>query len=169
MKLFFTEQNLAMPEQNLCRSIVMRAVRDAFSKNKYHRWDAWSWFHSNSRDYREICDFAGISPEYLRKTMLETIFLNYLIKKGGFIMNKGTNTQLNFELPNTGLKQRKSKARLAEMFEITRQAKSIFRAIYSQQELDKAIGSLTLNDIIKICKQSRYELEEEAVQEANNG
>jgi hypothetical protein len=101
--------------------------------------------------------------------MLETIFLNYLIKKGGFIMNKGTNTQLIFELPNTGLKQRKSKARLAEMFEITRQAKSIFRAIYSQQELDKAIGSLTLNDIIQICKQSRYELEEEAAQEANNG
>jgi hypothetical protein len=64
-------------------------------------------------------------------------------------------------LPKSKLKIRKVRTTLSERFDIARRAKAIFRAIYSQQELDKAIGSLTLNDILKICEQSDFELNAE--------
>jgi hypothetical protein len=169
IEYFFTENTLATPEQNLLQRVVIRAVQDAFLKNKYYRWDAWNWFHGSTKDYRLVCQLAGIPADLLRQTMIETVFFNYLIQKGGITMKKGNKIQFKFELPKSELKVKKAKRSLSEMFDLARQAKSIFRAIYSQQELDKAIGSLTLNDIIKICKQSRYELEEEAAHEVNNG
>jgi hypothetical protein len=165
----FSENASIIPEQNLWKSVVTQAVRDAFSNDHYHRWSAWAWFHGDTNDYRWTCQLAGIAADRLRQTMIETVFLNYLIQKGGFIMNKGTKNQFKYELPKSKLKIRKSRTTLSEKFDIARRAKAIFRAIYSQQELDKAIGSLTLNDILKICEQSDFELNAEAELEADNG
>jgi hypothetical protein len=104
---------------------------------------------------------AGVCADSLRETMIETVFFNYLIQKGGFSMS---NLIVN-PIKNTPFKAKrgnqKPPERLAEKFDTARRAKSIFRAIYSQQELDKAIGSLTLRDIINICKQSECELDAE--------
>jgi hypothetical protein len=101
---------------------------------------------------------AGISADQLRQTMIETIFYNNLNQKGEFIMKKGTKTQMKIEWPDSAPKIRQSHKSLSKQFDIARQAKAVFRAIYSQQELDKAIGSLTLQDILNICKQTEFEL-----------
>jgi hypothetical protein len=160
-----------MPEQNLWRSVVTQAVRDAFSKDEYYRWRAWVWFYNGSSDYCQVCELAGISADRLRQTMIETIFFNYLTLKGGITM------QPNKPFKKKILKDKKRKMlasdnkvekSLNKQFDTARRAKSIFSAIYSQQELDKAIGNLTLQDIINICKQSEAELDAEAILEANN-
>jgi hypothetical protein len=111
---------------------------------------------------------AGISANLLRQTMIETIFFNHLIQKGGSPMKNVTKVQFNIELPESALNFRKSEISISKKFTIARRAKSIFRAIYNQQELDKAIGSLTLQDIINICEQSEFELDAEAELEAEN-
>jgi hypothetical protein len=51
----------------------------------------------------------------------------------------------------------KDDCKIEQPFERLRQTKAIFRAIYSRHELDKAIGDLTLNDILNICEQSDIE------------
>ena len=56
-------------------------------------------------------------------------------------------------------------SKLAKEFALARKAKSIFRAIYTQQDINKAIGQLSLQDIINICSQS----EEESSQGKVNG
>jgi hypothetical protein len=150
-----------MPEQNLWRSVVSQAVHDAFSKNEYHRWRAWVWVYHRSRDYSKVCDLAGISADRLRETMIETIFLNYLIQKGGFSMSNLTIKPIKTTPFKVKRGHQKTPQSLAEKFDTARRAKSILRAIYGQQELKKAIGSLTLHDIINICKQSECELDAE--------
>jgi hypothetical protein len=104
---------------------------------------------------------AGVSADLVRKTMIETVFYNNLNQKGVFIMKKGTKTQIKIEWPDSAPKIRQSHKSLTKQFDIARRAKAIFRAIYNQQDLDKAIGSLTLQDILNICKQSDFELEAE--------
>ncbi|MDR1207852.1 MAG: hypothetical protein LBJ89_00710, partial [Holosporales bacterium] len=80
----FSERASTLPEQNLWRSVVTQAVRDAFSNEQYHRWSAWAWFYGDTSDYRWTCQLAGIAADRLRQAMIETVFLNYLIQKGGF-------------------------------------------------------------------------------------
>jgi hypothetical protein len=140
------------PEQNLWQSVVTQAVRDAFYGDEYHRYRALSWFYRDSADYRNVCQMANVQSGRIRSAILETIFFNYFLK-GDFFMND--------------LAQQPQKT-LPQKFEYARRARSIFRAIYSQQELDKAIGSLTLQDIINICQQSEDELDAEAAWEAEN-
>jgi hypothetical protein len=156
------------PEQNLWKSVVTQAVRDAFSPDEYHQRRAWTWFFRKSRDYFLVCEFAGISADSLRKTMIETVFFNHIIQKGGLIMKNTKKIQFKIELPEKDPKLQNPTKSIVKKFEIARRAKSIFSAIYSQQELDKAIGSLTLQDIIDVCKQSEDELDAEAAWEAEN-
>jgi hypothetical protein len=134
------------PEQNLWKSVILQAIHDAFSKNKFLRWRAWAWFYYGSHDYCKVCDMAGISADRLRQTMIETVLFNNLIQKGDFTMED--------------LITKKAKT-VTQKFDLARRAKAIFRAIYNQQELDKAIGSLTLQDILNICKQSELEIDAE--------
>jgi hypothetical protein len=150
-----------MPEQNLWKSVVLQAIHDAFSKNEFYRWRAWAWFYNNSVDYQRVCEMADFSPNLLRETMIEAVFYNHLIQKGAFIMKKGTKTQVKVEWPDSAPKIRQSRTSLTKQFDIARRAKAILRAIYNQQELHKAIGSLTLQDILNICEQSDFELEAE--------
>jgi hypothetical protein len=164
------------PEQNLWKNVVTQAVRDAFSKDEEHKRRAWAWFFRRSRDYGLVCEMAGISADSLRQTLIETVFFNHLVQKGGFIMKNLVNKQIKteqfeheafgVELQEIGRGLQKIHKSLTKQFEIARRAKAIFRAIYSQQELDKAIGSLTLQDIINICKQSEYELDADTIIEA---
>ncbi|MDR1551813.1 MAG: hypothetical protein LBS14_04015 [Holosporaceae bacterium] len=162
----FMESTSTMPEKNLWRSVVAQAVRDAFSKNEFHRWRAWVWFFHDSRDYCRVCEFAGVDADCLRQTMLETVFFNHLIQKGGITMSDVTKVQSEIELTDPSFT--KPTTSVSKKFTIARRAKAIFSAIYTQQELDKAIGSLTLRDIIDICQQSEDQLDAEAALEADN-
>jgi hypothetical protein len=159
-------ERLRMPEQNLWKSVVLQAIHDAFSKNKFLRWRAWAWFYNNSNDYRHVCDMAGISADQLRQKMIETIFYNNLIQKGGFFMNEFAVKTIKTEQVESKLFEierdlKRVHKSLTKQFDIARRAKAILHAIYDQQELDKAIGRLTFQDILNICKQSEFEIDAE--------
>ncbi|GHS94955.1 hypothetical protein AGMMS49949_09050 [Alphaproteobacteria bacterium] len=140
------------PEQNLWQGVVTQAIRDAFSTSEpYAQRQAWAWFYSNSGDYRSVCIMAGIMPEKLRKALIEKVFFTHLLQKGELKMK-------DLNIPKTTSLHEES--RLAQEFILARKTKALFRALYSQQELDKEIGKLNLQDIINICRQSEIEEQE---------
>jgi hypothetical protein len=144
---------MLIPEQTLWCSVITRAVHDAFLTDERHWQSAWRWFYRNSGNYRFVCTLANVNSEQLRKNLIETIFFTNLINKGEIKM---TNSELN------NLDFKKGTNNLEKVFETARRAKAIFCAIYSQQELNKAIGSLSLRDIFNICEKA------EAILESNN-
>lgn len=130
---------MTTPEQNLWKGVITQALRDAFSNDPLPQRRAWSWFFHHSNDYRWVCSMAGVVPERLRRRLIEKVFLRHLRQKG----------EQSMETPPS-LKQ-------IQGFQQMRQAHAIFRSLYTQQDLDKAIGKLTLQDILNICKQSKIE------------
>ena len=63
------ENKLKMePEQKLFVAVLTQAVHDAFkTADKRDKDSARSWLLSNSRDFRNICEFAGRDPAYVRE------------------------------------------------------------------------------------------------------
>ena len=65
------------PEGKLWTSVVVTAACDALhaeswnSQRTYDRTVAREWFNGNSRDFKEVCKFAGYDPDYVRKKMKE--------------------------------------------------------------------------------------------------
>jgi hypothetical protein len=61
--------NLKMePEQKLFVAVLTQAVHDAFkTADKLDKDTARSWLLGNSRDFRNICEFAGRDPAYVRE------------------------------------------------------------------------------------------------------
>ncbi|MDR3327420.1 MAG: hypothetical protein LBT04_04745 [Prevotellaceae bacterium] len=156
------------PEQKLWRSVITQAISDAFSRDYDNSWRAWCWFYNNFSEYRWVCSMAGIPSEKLRKNILEKVFFMHLFQKGELKMNKTNESEKEVSQSTSQKKQIRS---IAREFQLVSEAKALFRAIYSQQELDKQIGRLTLQDIFNmiiptkssilrgppICRQSRSE------------
>ena len=63
------ENKLKMePEQKLFVAVLTQAVHDAFkTADKISKDSARSWLLGNSRDFRDICEFAGRDPAYVRE------------------------------------------------------------------------------------------------------
>jgi|TARA_R100001530_G_scaffold130157_1_gene100906 hypothetical protein len=62
------------PEQKLFLAILSQAIHDAFkTSDNISRDSARSWLLSNSRDFREICEFAGRDPNYVRQKIQNKI------------------------------------------------------------------------------------------------
>ncbi len=66
--------NSISPEQLLWQSVVIANVLDATNEKKHlgkqaymDRWKADNWIRFNGRDYREVCNLAGIDPDFLRE------------------------------------------------------------------------------------------------------
>jgi len=56
------------PEQKLFVAVLTQAVHDAFkTADKLSKDTARSWLLSNSKDFRNICEFAGRDPAYVRE------------------------------------------------------------------------------------------------------
>ena len=56
------------PEQKLFVAVLTQAVHDAFkTADKLDKDSARSWLLGNSRDFRNICEFAGRNPAYVRE------------------------------------------------------------------------------------------------------
>ena len=56
------------PEQKLFVAVLTQAVHDAFkTADKLSKDTARSWLLSNSKDFRNICEFAGRNPAYVRE------------------------------------------------------------------------------------------------------
>ena len=61
--------NLKMePEQKLFVAVLTQAVHDAFkTADKLSKDTARSWLLGDSRDFKDICEFAGRDPAYVRE------------------------------------------------------------------------------------------------------
>ena len=56
------------PEQKLFVAVLTQAGHDAFkTADKLDKDTARSWLLGNSRDFRNICEFAGRDPAYVRE------------------------------------------------------------------------------------------------------
>ena len=56
-----------MPERILWIEVIKRATFDALKSRGELKMEALHWFYSNSVDYRNVCYFAGVNPDVLRK------------------------------------------------------------------------------------------------------
>ena len=55
-------------EEKLFVAVLTQAVHDAFkTADKLDKDSARNWLFSNSRDFRNICEFAGRDPAYVRE------------------------------------------------------------------------------------------------------
>jgi len=70
-----TESNLpATPEQQLWISVVSKAAHDAIHCSDWREARlAMSWFKKNSKDFKEVCEYAGYNPEYVYSHMKKPI------------------------------------------------------------------------------------------------
>jgi len=58
------------PEQDLWTSVLSKAAHDAiFSSDWLEARKAIAWFKSNSEDFKEVCELAGIDPDYVHQRM----------------------------------------------------------------------------------------------------
>lgn len=71
----------ASPEQRLMMAIITTAVADILgtgpvshpSERERYRREALNWFENDSRDFRYVCQVAGLEPEHVRKSVLEFV------------------------------------------------------------------------------------------------
>ena len=62
------------PEQDLWMSVLSKAAHDAiYTSDWLEARKAIAWFKSNSRDFKEVCFFAGFNPEYVSSKMTTPI------------------------------------------------------------------------------------------------
>ena len=70
------EPHRANAEQRLFAAVVSRAVLDATMKKPRNgtllaiRNEADAWFRNNGKDYRLICDKAGIDSDFIREAYI---------------------------------------------------------------------------------------------------
>ena len=70
-----TECNLPeTPEQYLWTSVLSKAAHDAiYTSDWLEARKAIAWFKSKSKDFREVCELAGLNHEYVYGKMLKPI------------------------------------------------------------------------------------------------
>ena len=70
-----TESNQPQtPEQYLWTSVLSKAAHDAiYTSDWLEARKAIAWFKSKSKDFREVCELAGLNHEYVYWRMLKPI------------------------------------------------------------------------------------------------
>lgn len=120
------------PEQHLWQAVIVQAIHDAVSDNSLHQQRAWTWFFTS--DYRWVCTMAGIQPDKLRRKLIEQFVIQPIMHQKGVCTMQKNPTESQ-----------------------EREAKALLRALYTQQNLKKEIGQLTLQDVLALCQQRRTE------------
>lgn len=125
------------PEQILWRAVLDQAFQDIAThyRSEQGKRNALVWVYYNTRDFQTVCQMAGITPSVFRRAVLEYLFFRNLIQKGELTMD------LNLQ------PRKKQTVNL----EAVQKAKALFQALYSQHDLDKAIGQLTFQDCLNLC------------------
>ena len=62
------------PEQEMWIAVLARAVHDAFGSLDYLEASrAIAWFKSNSKDFRDVCEYAGRDPKYVQRKLIKEV------------------------------------------------------------------------------------------------
>ena len=68
------QQRTREPEEHLWTAVLTRAVQDVFSTSDWLATRAAiSWFKSQSKDFREVCELAGRNPQYVYAKIISKI------------------------------------------------------------------------------------------------
>ena len=81
----YSSDKMDCPEKRLFVAVLSQAVHDAFAEHvpSYEKSQAQHWLMSNSRDFRDICEYAGRDSKYVLKKIKIRI-----IKEGGWDVEK---------------------------------------------------------------------------------
>lgn len=60
-------------ERRLWRAVVLQAIDDVFSLNDRNQRAAIRWIFGNSKDFRMVCELAGVAPRWVRQKAFEKI------------------------------------------------------------------------------------------------
>lgn len=63
--------------ESLFRAVIAQAIIDIKSNNerfKKEKYDAEKWIFHNKKDFKKVCELAGLNDEYVRKSIIR--FLN---------------------------------------------------------------------------------------------
>lgn len=65
-------------EQNLWKAVIVHAWREAIRSNKNER--AHEWFKRDNRNFRLVCELAGLDPDFVCRLYTEYFTKNKKIK-----------------------------------------------------------------------------------------
>ena len=70
-----TESNQApTPEQILWGSVLSKAAHDAiYTSDWLEARKAISWFKSQGKDFRDVCEYAGRNPKYVHDKLIKEV------------------------------------------------------------------------------------------------
>ena len=67
-------QRVKKPEEQLWVAVLTRAVQDVFSSSDWHATQtAIAWFKSKSKDFSDVCELAGRTPQYVYTKIIPKI------------------------------------------------------------------------------------------------
>lgn len=128
------------PEQTLWQAVLTQAVRDILRPSAvFEQRKALAWVYYSARDFQTVCHMAGVIPRSFRRAVLEALFFKNLVQQGVLTMKPS--------LTNP------SQTSLAYDCAVIHKAKALFQALYAEADLDKAIGNLSFQDCLDLCKQ----------------
>jgi len=86
----YASDKIDCPEKRLFVAVLSQAVHDAFSEHVsgLERRQAQTWIISNSKDFRDICEFSGRDSSYVLTKIRRRI-----LKKNGWNVNLSLRTQ----------------------------------------------------------------------------
>ena len=62
------------PEQEMWIAVLARAVHDAFGSIDYFEANkAISWLKGYSKDFRDVCEYAGRNPQYVHNKLIKEV------------------------------------------------------------------------------------------------
>ena len=62
------------PEQEMWIAVLARAVHDAFGSADYlEASKAIAWLKSYSKDFRDVCEYAGRDPKYVHTKLIKEV------------------------------------------------------------------------------------------------
>ena len=69
-----TQEPNKEPEQEMWIAVLARAVHDAFGSIDYFEASkAISWLKGYSKDFRDVCEYAGRNPKYVYDKLIKEV------------------------------------------------------------------------------------------------
>ena len=69
-----TQEPNKEPEQEMWIAVLARAVHDAFGSIDYFEANkAISWLKGYSKDFRDVCEYAGRNPQYVHNKLIKEV------------------------------------------------------------------------------------------------